>query len=184
MGVLTDFFAATESQLAEVFVGWHTVSNTPIQRETTNPFSGEAIIVNDWQPGPLIREGELVDSPAIEALPHSHFKGVDHVKLGTLYKLVSGDKHEHFIDTLSKPALIYPEGEDIGLHQIPSALTSALATLSENKHAEVAMKWQLTEECQLDRFTVDDCETVVKELHSLAQEAVKLHGSLYFLWSL
>ena len=184
MGVHTDLFVATESQLADVFVGWHTVPDAPDQKESTNPFTGEKIVVNDWKPGPLIKGGNLADTPAIETLPHYLSKRIDHVKLGKLHELITGEKYDEVIGSILKPALIHPDNEDTGLHQIPSGLASTLATLDETKRLEVAREWQLTEECQLDRFTVDDCKMVIDELHRLAVEAEQAHGSMYLLWSL
>lgn len=184
MGVQTDLFVANESQLADVFVGWHTVSNTPVQRETTNPFTGEPVVVKDWESGPPVKEGGLADIPNIESLPHYPAKRIDHVKLGKLHEIVTGEKYEDIIDAILKPSLMHPASEDTGLHQIPAGLANALANLDESIRVNIAKAWQLTEECQLDSFTVEDCKQVVEELHRLSKESQQAHASIYLLWSL
>jgi hypothetical protein len=183
MGLLTDFFIADRRELAKVFVGWLTVADQPVVREATNPFTGQSQRVQEWPPAGPIAPGKPARVIKLAALLHVQFKRIDHVKLATLAVMLTGTTFDEANDALAKPALVHPKNDETGLHQLPAALTVAVAELTDDRLRSVATAWSETDEMQADGFEPSDCEQVLQALRQLASSC-KSEQSLYLLWNL
>ena len=183
MSTLTDYFIADAQQLAIVFAGWLTVVNEPVAREVKNPFTGQTQRVRVWPPGKPVSNAEPAHSPDLSNVPHVQLKSVDPVKLATLNNILTGISVRDALDALLKPALVHRKNEDIGLHELPTQLTTALRALSDDAVDIAATNWQETEEMQSDQFTLRDCRNVLQSLRGLAQNC-KTSQRMYLLWTL
>ncbi len=185
MGALTDFFVASPDELAAVLPGWLLVADEPSTREVQNPFTGQKQIATYWPPA--IDPPQNIDresrSPDYKHLSHVEFKRIDHVKLAQLNAILAGGEFLDKMNQFNRPALIDPaQTDETGLHRLDDEFVAALAAINEPK--TTAEQWAATEEMQLDQFTVDDCDSVLRELNRLAQDANTSGKGLYFWWSL
>jgi len=183
MGVLTDYFIADDQQLAHAFAGWFTVAHEPVETEATNPFTGGPQIMRNWPPKEPVGVGGNGGVADIRHLSHVQMKRIDHVKLATLYNLLTGVTLEQVLEDLCKPALIDPTSEETGFSEVPTALATSLRHPDDGALEELAKKWQQTEEMELDQFTVEDCLEVLQELRGLARK-MEANQRMYLYWSL
>lgn len=192
MGILTDFFVASQDELITIFNGWLPVSAEK-NREYVNPYTGETQL--DWGPDPDAFEKwkesqkKLFKKRGVQPIdysqyPHAHYKQVDLVKLATLYSILTGIQFEEAIDQLAKPALINPLNEDQGLHCISLEFTKSLAEVNDDTLRINAGKWAQTEELEMDGFTEDDALSIIDSFNNLAKVALEQGKHLYHWWSL
>lgn len=183
MGLLTDFFAADDQQLEATFVGWLKVAGAPIEREAVNPFTGEIQKVREWPTLETIGGGKPADIIDIRSLPHTELKNIDNLKIADLDTILTGAPDSETLDMAMKPALVHPTNNETGLHEIRPPLVAALRAVSEAGVDSAAAAWQKTEEMQYGHFTVDHCQTALRELVRLATEATP-GQKMYLLWNL
>ncbi len=183
MSILTDFFVANDDQLAMIFPGWLRVSDSPIERDVKNPFTGESQRIKEWPPVNPIGDGTLVEIPDVRKSPHAEWKGIGTVELATLNELLTGKTVRETLDSMSKPALVHPTTDETGLDEVPRDLTSALRNLSDHAIENVAAKWQQIEEMQSGQLTVEICKEILQSLRGLAM-GVASDQRIYLLWSL
>ncbi len=119
---------------------------------------GEAAAIND-------AEGKhLAKWPCLES------KGIDTVKLGTLWAIMSGTEYDaNFLG--SESMLDEPTDEGPWVFLIPDALVSAVAELDAERIETVAREWANTEEFQLDRWPPDVVVGYFKEFVEFARRA-------------
>lgn len=183
MGLLTDFFVASEEEVKAAFPTWLAVAAKK-NRETINPFTGEKLLT--WGPAEpqkskRPKKGKLFD---IRPFPHCQYKRVDLIKLATLMELTCGISFKKSLNALEKPALIDPASDEQGLHRLPANLSEALAGLTDKAGKATAKKWSQTEELQLDEFSQDDAHEIVQSLRKLSVVAQKEGKGLFTWWSL
>lgn len=58
MAIYTTYFVVDEKALLGLFPGWLAPRVEPFQQEETNPFTGERVLVNCWDPEPVERDPE------------------------------------------------------------------------------------------------------------------------------
>ena len=183
MGLVTDFILADRDELASTFRGWLLVSDEPVVKSSRNPFTGEEQSIPEWIPTQPIGEDEPTDAIEIDHLPHRSFKRIDNVKLSKLAALITGMTLDQSSAELSKPALLHPTSEEVGIDKLPEALVRALASSSDHELEDAAARWQQTDELQADGFRVSDAVAVLKGLRELA--ARRREGQhVYLCWSL
>lgn len=185
MGVLTDFFVASASELSAAFPNWQAVANEPIIREVINPFTGQKQTVSEWQPlpGSSANSTDVDLTPIISGLPVAEFKRIDHVKLARLQEILCGDDVRAALEGLLRPARIHPANEDTGLHQLPDRLAAQLSVLKPTEISAYAERWSTSEEMTMDKFNAEDCAHVLRELVRLAQISATTNAGLFLLWS-
>jgi hypothetical protein len=187
MGLLTDFFVASEAELKAAFPTWVPVADKPQEVERVNPFTGKAQKVRSWVPAapfPSKKKGGEVkeNRPAFRKLPQCQFKRVDTVKLAKLQHALCGGKFETTHDEIVRPALLCEGDGGPWLHQLPKPLVAALAAISSKKDLDkIAKQWSETEEARADGFKTKDCAEVIQSLSDLAKRAIKDEKNLY-LW--
>jgi hypothetical protein len=78
MGVLTEFFVASPAELREAFTKWLEVAEEPSEREVTNPFTGQKLIIQEWLPKerPTEKVGADESLANYRHLPHAEFKRI------------------------------------------------------------------------------------------------------------
>ncbi|MDZ4818840.1 MAG: hypothetical protein SGJ20_07690 [Planctomycetota bacterium] len=184
MSALTDFFVASNTELAEVLPDWLPVADQPVTREVRNPFTGQMQVITEWPPAIDVPEdAEPGDAPQLGGVLHTQLKGIDHVKLAQLWAILTGGNLLEHISELTRPALIEPaQTGETGLHRLPNELVQGLATITNPQTS--GTQWSATEEMQRDGFTPADCEQVLQELVRLAKEAKSQNKGMYFWWNM
>lgn len=186
MAIYTDFFVATEAELAAAFPHRFPVAKKPKRRRIKNPFTGEPQVVEEWgpeRPFPELPAGITYpnkdEAKAVKRLHLVQYKGVDQVKLSTLQQLIRGGEFLRYIRDLERPALVAPEDGSSMLLRIPPDWAEVLAAVEDVP--ALAGRWTGTEELRLDGWGVEDAEEVIAALQRLARQAVAESKSLY-LW--
>jgi hypothetical protein len=132
------------------------------------------------------------EAAAINAADGAHLKrwaclqskGIDTIKLGTLYQIVhdrSLDDMGFFAKFMQDAVLDQRSDEGPWVFLIPEELTSAVAALDEAKAEAVTEKWAATEEFVLDRWQSADVEEYLQDLVAHARKAREAGKSL-LLW--
>lgn len=112
-------------------------------------------------------------------------KGIDTVKLGTLYQIVhdrSLDDMNFFAKFMQDAVLDQPSDDGPWVFLIPPELMSAVAEFDEARTEAVATKWAATDEFKLDRWQFEDVEEYLQSLVSHARKARDAGKSL-LLWT-
>ncbi len=213
MGILTDFFVASEQELAEVFSTLERVA--PEKKRFLDVASGREYlewVPESWKdlPEPIRIEPKLVpkmsfwqrvqswfkpkpkiEISAVDYEPHydrfEHYiqgKGVDLVMLAALSAIVCEISFEEALEQLEIPALLDPEMDNnSGVHCLPDRFTQNLAELSDAAFMDTAQKWAQTEEFEAERRKADEAQNILNILTGLASLAVQEKKHLYHWWS-
>jgi hypothetical protein len=186
MAVYTDFFVASEEELRRAFPHRFPVAKRPKTRKVRNPFTGQMQSVKEWGPAkpfPALPKGitfpNKEEAKAVRKFPLVQFKGIDPVKLATLWTIIDGGELESIIEELCRPALVAPGDDCSILLLLPQAWIRAVAEIE--KLGPVAKKWATTEECRLDNWNAKDASEVIAALQKLAEYALTESKNM-FLW--
>jgi hypothetical protein len=197
MGMLTDFFVASPTELEAAFPTFLPVADQPEMREQINPFTLEKMQVPHWipaerasqrkrsatKPGKSRRSGSKPKHD-VRALPHVMYKRVDHVKLATLWGTWEGIEFLSAIDAIAgaKPPLVEPDDDQSsGLTRLPDGFVDALSDLDDKTLKAKAKLWAQSDEWVADGATAKDLVEVLTELRRLAKTA-KTAGKYMYLW--
>ena len=125
---------------------------------------------------------EKADAAAINAAGEAHrkqwasleSKGIDTIKLGTLYQIVHGrslDDMDFFSKFMQDATLDKRSKDGPWVFLIPEELTSAVAALDEAQAEAVTNKWAATEEFEGDGWQFEDVEEYLQALVAHARKA-------------
>lgn len=186
MSILTDFFIATEEELVAAFPLRYPVAKRPKLRKTKNPFTGEAVTVKEWGPAkpfPPTAEGVTYPSKdegkAVRRLPLLQLKGVDPVKLASLWSILGGGEWLPLVDELMRPALLAPGDDFNRLYRMPQKWVEAVAGIGTI--APVAKLWAATDEFNFVKWRLADAREILNPLRELAKRALAESKGM-FLW--
>jgi len=114
------------------------------------------------------------------ACPTIQTKGVDNIKLATLSCSISGVDYS---DVLQSSFKLVGGDEDDGpwVYELPSEFLQSLASIDKSQLGLIAKRWLLTEELQMDRWSLDDANHCITELSVHANKAIQSGKSMY-LW--
>ena len=187
MAIFTNFYAATDDEIRFAF-GW--LPEVRVRREVIpptpaiNPFTKEPLV--DAKTGAPVMQGRKVHyefgTPADPAwtaehtkrrneLPHVDWKDVSSVEIGQLcfVLLGDGDWEERIELVLAAPD--FDLGETVC--RLPEALTSALATLPDERVASVGREW-------MQRLGWNGAaDEPIRDLRQLARAAVARNGFIF-----
>lgn len=112
------------------------------------------------------------------------WKGVESVKLSTLYFCITGEP-----SSVDETVALSSEFDFAGGNQeegpwvlrFPTKVSSAIASLPESSFGSVAEKWSATEELEMDGWTTDNAKTFISQIQPLASNAIASNKSV-FLW--
>lgn len=145
MGVLTDFFLATEAELRAHYPAWRVPLAEPKRAPMKNPFTGETVEAVVWDPEP---DSPVEDpGPPGPPSPSIDMKGLGLTSVCSLLEIVCGggkDVEERFY----RLALIGPE-EGPWINALPSPFAAKLASLDAAGLARVAASWTAVEQADL-----------------------------------
>lgn len=106
-------------------------------------------------------------------------KGVDQVKLATLWSLLT---RRSFDEVFGDFETLHEESDEgPWVVRVPPPLARVLADLDDATAAEIVPKWAATEEFLLDRWDAGDVGKFLDELRSLARDA-ESKGKGLLMW--
>lgn len=128
--------------------------------------------------GSGVQIGESVNP--IDSWPTLQAKGVETIKLATLYCAISGKDYHNDIQ---KSFQLVGGNKDEGpwVFEFPRDILGCIADLDTSNLHDVAQAWQATEEVQMDGWSIVDSSEFIRALSVHASDAVAAEKSLY-LW--
>jgi hypothetical protein len=111
-------------------------------------------------------------------------KGIDTIKLGTLYQILHNRSSDdwNFVASFMQDALLdRPTDDGPWVFLIPDELASAVAALDETRAVAVTSKWAATEEFENAGWQVEDVEQYLQLLITHATAACDA-GKRLLLW--
>jgi len=106
-------------------------------------------------------------------------KGIDPVKLGTLYGILTGTEFDPSF--VSGEPLASGGDEGPWIIEVPSELVQRLAKLDAKELADAAAKWAKTAEFSLDNWSQEDVHNILTELAKLCTKATAVQKSV-LMW--
>ena len=175
MGVLTDFFAATPQELADLAIEWGPVPPDPEPPKATGGFLG----FGKKQP---VQDGPL--EPRGPTLPAVQSKGILDTQVGTLDQFVTGTPYETLEASGAIGKIVRDAGEDgPWVFPIRTELRDGLANLDPTRIPAIARSWGEDEEiAAADEEEFEALEALIADLVDLARTARESGRDLY-LWA-
>jgi len=96
-------------------------------------------------------------------------KGVDLVKLTTLYSILAGAPFKDVLPQYTQAAEASEDGPWVFL--LSTDFVDKLANLGESEIVDIAGRWAKTEEFQLDGWSQNDVTVVLSDIAKLARQA-------------
>ena len=108
------------------------------------------------------------------------WKGIETIKLSTLYCSITGEKYSN--ELMRSFKLLGGNKEDgPWVFIFPNKVTDAIASLEKERYTEVAKLWAQTDELKIDGWKVQDAELFVSQIVDYAKKS-KLSNKSLFLW--
>lgn len=117
---------------------------------------------------------------AADHWPTLESKGVDTIKLSTLYCAATNTEYENAIQA-SFTMMAGDEEEGPWVFKFPSEILSAIAHIESDSVSSIAKIWAATEELQMDGWSEDDAARFITELVAHAK-TTRATGASMFLW--
>lgn len=118
---------------------------------------------------------------ALRPWPWVDVKGIEHVKLGRLNAILTGEAfNQDFVRSMDRLAA---EDPDSGpwVFRLPRDFVHRLAAVDDNRQRKVASLWAQSEEFVADTWGIDDVLAVLRAIIGLAQRA-RDSGPSLLLW--
>jgi len=115
-----------------------------------------------------------------EQWPTLQAKGIETIKLATLYCAITGNCYHNDIQE-SFEFVGGDKEEGPWVFEFPSEILHAIACVSEPQVQGIAHQWASTDEMKMDRWSPEEAATFISELSAHASRATDAGKSLY-LW--
>jgi hypothetical protein len=189
MGVLTDFFLASESDLKRVLSGWQLPPpplDAPITFQAQNPFTKAPVTVRtrcdrERMPSPA---HDADPSPDISSLPRVQCKGLLPDKLAIIFARLSNIPFDDAFDLVMCGTLVGPPETEISVSRIPASFVASVASASREALASAAQAVEDEEVAESGdgmRGIASGLTDVLLEVHGLVRSASARDAGLY-LW--
>jgi hypothetical protein len=137
VGVITDFFAASPSDLQRVCPGWQLPPPPlpePVQLDGVNPFTGEKLSLRSRVDNARMPEPDpgAEPSPDITGLPIVQCKGLLIAERALLFSALANIPDGDADELLSCFVLVGPLETDVSIELFPRAFTDALAQAADH----------------------------------------------------
>lgn len=190
MTVLTDFFAANQSQVAEVLRGWQLppppLDEAAIVRWTGSSQSEEVTFKSRLDRRRLPTPNPAaIPLPDISTLPHVRANGLASPDMAPLFAALARLRLEEATDLVLCGYLVGPPRPQVTIQRFPSAFTEVLAVADHDRLVRIAEA--LPEESiasgSLAERHVEDLMTILVQLRALARWSRIAGCDLYALTS-
>ncbi len=180
MGVLTDFFIATDAELFATFRGWKRPApllDECITMTAVNPFTGKSQTIRTRiSPEQPAADGDAVIDPDFRAMPWIDQKGIQTVQVVELATILLGWDADQSDCEIHGRIFNGPEEASAVLCEMPPALVARLADLHSDDVERLGREWS-------DQMSEPDAESIsrLSELSGLAKRAIAGSRGM-FLW--
>ena len=189
MGVLTDFFAASMSDLERVLPGWQLPPPPlpePIVVHGVNPFTKKPVLIRTRRNRERIPPPDPSADPCpnVSALPNVQCKSLLPDKLAIIFSVMAALDTEVATDLVLCGDLVGPPETEIAVLRLPSAFTSALASATNEKLERAAQAIQNVEAAEFGesaKGSASDLTRILTELRGLANQCMSANAGL-FVW--
>jgi hypothetical protein len=182
MGVMTDFFLASATDVATVLQGWQ----LPPQPtgDATNRLHAGFPSKSHWQrpPSPNPNANTV---PQITSLPNVQCRDMLPDKLALLFAALAEVPHDRALDLILLGYLTGPPEAEVTVQKLPVALTRALAAAGD---ADLVRAAKVLEDDALDcvsatfRAKASELTEILQRVQSLAKHGLTTNADL-FLWT-
>jgi hypothetical protein len=197
MGVLTDFFIASDDEFASVFRGWKRAApllNTPRTFEVINPFTGKPMTGQSRSnPESPQADADAILDPDFHQLPWIDLKGIFPNEIANLAEGLLGWDNQTAQDEVMGRSVSGPKDTEQFVTEMPAELTTRLAELNEKQIQQQGKRWSQRQ--AEDAMGIQDDGTrnsllntpetvwieVIQELAELAKQAHATNRRMY-MW--
>ncbi|GAB4450376.1 MAG: hypothetical protein Fur0028_05800 [Bacteroidales bacterium] len=110
------------------------------------------------------------------------YKGVDTVKISTLYAISKNEEYD--MDTHHSIQSFGEEEDGPWVFKFPEDLTKTFASIDSDKIPSIAEKWLSTEELEMDGWNFDDSKKVITEIVNHSKKALESNSEILVWMSL
>jgi hypothetical protein len=187
MGVLTDLFQATDTEIATVCRGWGAEApllDEPVLRRMVNPFTKKEVeFMSRLAPEHSEAASDAIESPDFRHLPRIDMKGLSPIHLENLGQVLLQWSPDYARGEVSGRSLAGPPETEISIMLVPDPLVAATARIGEGSMMSVAEEWFEIEQIDSDGAfeTAKDCVFVLRALVPFMGDAVRV-GRHVFMW--
>src|SRR5262245_30394144 len=149
MGVLTDFFVASDDEMSIAFRGWAKPApllDEFVTRMGKNPFTGQMVELRSrrspMQPEPA---PGAVERGNYQRLPWIDQKGISTLELAHLAEIVMDWDHDYAFEEINGRMYYGPDGTSECVFELPAPFVERLAATSTEQHATLGARWAETE---------------------------------------
>jgi hypothetical protein len=185
MGVLTDFFLATPSDVSRVLLGWQ-LPPPPLPRpvvvHTVNPFTKQRVQITSRRDLNNLPEpkADAAPSPDISSLPNVQCKGLLPDKLALAFSALTDISQDDAVDLILCGDLIGPPDGEITVLLLPQEFMVAVAAASAQDIARAA-RAIIDEDEMSNPEDASALEGILREVQILALRG-KAENSRLFIW--
>jgi hypothetical protein len=197
MGVLTDFFVASEDELKSAFRGWAKplpLLDDFIVKQGLNPFTGKMFVFRTRIPhGSLEASPDAIAHAKFHHLPWIDQKGLSSMDVVLLTEVVMDWDHDNAKSEIHGRIYAGPEGTEQLLFELPPPFVARLAATTAESYATLTSRW--ASKIRADAATIPnprrkemelgrpDSEWVTRlsEIARLAKVATESHRAM-FMW--
>jgi hypothetical protein len=189
MGVLTDFFVASPSDLDTVLFGWQLPPPPlaePVDVHGVNPFTKKPFTIssrNNRDEVPLPNPNAN-PSPNICTLPNVQCKSLLPDRLAVAFSSLSGMVIDDALDLIMCGALIGPPVTEIAIQRLPDAFTAALAKANNDalvRAAQAIEDADVANYGESSRGVVPELTDILSQIRALAARCQSTDLQL-FVW--
>jgi hypothetical protein len=190
MGVMTDFFLASTTDVNRVLTGWQL---PPLQsRDATEPrtlglpSSAQVPLIagSGWHQPPKPNPNAN-PAPQIDSLPNVQCRDMLPDKLALLFASLTEIPADHAMDLILRGYLTGPPETEVTVQRLPVALTNALATADD---ADLERAAKTLEEDDIDRWgnsfrgSARELIGMLQRVQTLAKRGLSSNADL-FIWT-
>lgn len=183
MGVLTDFFLATDSDVSCVLSGWQLpppLLPQAVVVETINPFTRQPVQITTRRDPDSVPEPnpEADPSPDVSSLPNVQCKGLLPDKLALAFSALAHVSENDAMDSILCGDLVGPPNTEIVVLRMPEAFTVALASASDQDLMRAARVVMADDEMSRPEDS-DALGEILREVRGLARRGLTEDASLF-----
>jgi hypothetical protein len=182
VGVMTDFFLASATDVEKVLNGWQLPSQ-PAQT-AADRMNRQYTPESGWHQPPKPNPNAN-PAPQIASLPNVQCRGMLPDKLALLFAALAEVPPDRALELILHGYLTGPPETEVTVQQLPVALTKALAAAADAdlvRAAKVLEEDDIESCCVVFRGKLSELTDVLQRVQSLAKHGLSTNADL-FLWT-
>lgn len=189
MGVITDFFLASHSDVIRVLRGWQLPSlasqTAPVGSVSNRINQGLLAVAVPPLPGPPTVDPHADPAPPIDSLPNVQCNGMLPEKLALLFASLADVDPDRALDLILLEYLTGPPESEVTVQRLPAAFVNALANARAGDLERAA---KVLEDDDVDLWgdallgTAKELSKVLLRIQELARQGLSMQADL-FVWT-